>query len=49
MLHACAARFDVIFWGENFWELNTPSKLGQRLMEIACMLYGGFIWLIALV
>jgi hypothetical protein len=24
MLHACAARFDVMFWGEIFWELNTP-------------------------
>ena len=22
MLHACAARFDVTFWVENFWNLN---------------------------
>ena len=22
ILHACAVRFDVIVWGENFWELN---------------------------
>jgi hypothetical protein len=25
MLHACVTRFDVMFWGEIFWELNTPS------------------------
>jgi hypothetical protein len=27
MLHACVVKFDVMFWGENFWELNTPSYL----------------------
>jgi hypothetical protein len=27
MLHACAARFDVIFWGENFWELNAAKNV----------------------
>jgi hypothetical protein len=26
MLHACVARFDVMFWDENFWELNTPLE-----------------------
>jgi hypothetical protein len=25
MLYAYAIIFDVMFWGENFWELNTPS------------------------
>jgi hypothetical protein len=24
MLHAYAARFDVMFWSEIFWQLNTP-------------------------
>ena len=26
VLHACAIRFDVTLWGENFWELNRPSQ-----------------------
>jgi hypothetical protein len=24
MFHVCATRFDVMFWDEIFWELNTP-------------------------
>jgi hypothetical protein len=30
MLHACAIRFDVMFWGENFLELNTPLQRYTR-------------------
>jgi hypothetical protein len=33
MLHACAARFDVMFWGENFWELNTPQVVVAQFVR----------------
>ena len=27
ILHACAVKFDVIVWGENFWELNQALSM----------------------
>jgi hypothetical protein len=35
MLHICAARFDVMFYGEIFWELNTPeAKNSEHCLHI---------------
>jgi hypothetical protein len=33
MLHACVARFDVMFWGKNFWELNTLLMYNKGTQE----------------
>ena len=33
MLHACVQRFDVMFLGKTFWELNKPLQSYLRLIS----------------
>jgi hypothetical protein len=48
MLHACAVKFDVMFWGEIFWELNTPYSSRMDYVGAVWTVVTSEVWIIFL-